>query len=100
MSDNLPALTGGLLPYRLDRRVSKAVARIDAESRVARHRDQARLNLIAGTTRDGMIIAAQIGVLEAALVQTAPGAAAYVHASAVAGAIGIAGVVHDSGRGI
>jgi hypothetical protein len=100
MSDNLPALTGGLLPYRLDRQVSKAVARTEASSRVARHRDQARLDLIAGTTRDGMMHAAQIGALEAALVQMAPGAAGYIHASAVAGAIGIASVVQDAGRGV
>jgi hypothetical protein len=100
MSDDLPALAGGLLPYRLDRQVSKALARTEAASRVARHRDQARLDLIAGTTRDGMLHAAQIGALEAALVQMAPGAASYVHASAVAGAISIAGVVQDAGRGI
>jgi hypothetical protein len=30
----------------------------------------------------------------------APNAAGYVHASAVAGAIGIAGVVHDAARGL
>lgn len=100
MPDNLPALSGGLLPYRLDRHVSKAVARIDAASMVARHQDQARLDLIAGTTYDGMRHAAQIGALEAALVQMAPGAAGYIHASAVAGAINIAGVVHDAGRGV
>ena len=100
MSDNLPAPTGGLLPYRLDRQVSKTVARIDAVSLVARHHDQSRLDLIAGTTRDGMLHAAQIGALEVALVQMAPGAAGYIHASAVAGAIGIAGVVQDAGRGV
>jgi hypothetical protein len=100
MSDNLPALTGGLLPYKLDRQVSKAVARIDAASIVASHRDQARLDRIAGTTERGMMRAAQIGVLEATLVQMAPtNAAGYIHASAVAGAINVAGVVHDAGRG-
>jgi hypothetical protein len=100
MSDNLPAHSGGLLPNKLDRQVSRAIARTEAESKVARHRDQARLNLIAGTTYDAMMHAAQIGALEAGLVQMAPGAAAYVHASAVAGAIGIAGVVHDAGGGV
>ncbi len=100
MSDDLPALTGGLLLSRLDRQVSKAVARTEAASRVVRHRDQVRLDLIAGTARDGMLHAAQIGALEATLVQMAPGAANYIHASAVAGAIGIAGVVQDAGQGV
>lgn len=99
MPHNLPALTGGLLPTRLDRQVSKALVQIDAASIVASHRDQARLDRIAGTTERGMVRAAQIGVLEATLAQMAPNAAAYVHASAVAGAISIAGVVHDAGRG-
>jgi hypothetical protein len=99
MPDNLPALTGGLLPSRLDRQVSKALVQIDAASMVASHRDLARMDRIAGTAERGMVRAAQIGVLEATLSQMAPNAAAYVHASAVAGAIGIAGVVHDAGWG-
>jgi hypothetical protein len=99
MPHNLPVLTGGLLPARLDRQVSKALSHIDAAVIVASHRDQARLDRIAGTTERGMVRAAQIGVLEATLSQMAPNAAAYVHASAVAGAISIAGVVHDAGRG-
>ena len=99
MSDHLPALTGGLLPSRLDRQVSKALAQIDAASMVAMHRDQAHLDRIAGTTRRGMQRAAELGVLEATLVQMAPNAAGYVHACAVGGAIGLAGVVHDASRG-
>jgi len=100
MSDNPPALTGGLLPYKLDRQVSKAVARTEAESKVVRHRDQVRMGLIAGTTNEGMMIAAQIGAMEAALAQATPWAASYVHISAVAGAMNIAGVVQDAGRGV
>jgi hypothetical protein len=98
---NLPALSspGGLFPSRLDRQVSKALEQIDAQQLVAMHRDQARLDRVAGTAERGMVRAAQIGALEAALAQMAPNAAAYVHASAVGGAIGIAGVVHDASRG-
>ncbi len=99
MPDNLPVLTGGLLPSRLDRQVGRALSQIDAASTVASHRDQARLDRIAGTTERGMVRAAQVGVLEATLVQMAPNAGGYIHASAVAGAISIAGVVHDAGRG-
>lgn len=99
MSDNLPAFASGLLPYRLDRQVSKALTQIDAASMVAAHRDQARLDRIAGTTERGMVRAAQLGVLEATFTQMAPNAASYVHACAVAGAIGLAGVVHDASRG-
>jgi hypothetical protein len=99
MPDNLPALSGGLLPSKLDRQVSKALARIDASSMVATHGDQVRLDRIAGTAERGMMRAAQIGVLEVTLAQMAPNAAGYIHASAVAGAINLAGVVHDAGRG-
>ena len=99
-SDNLPALSGGLFPSRLDRQVSKALTQINATSMVAMHRDQARLDRIADTTERGMVRAAQLGVLEATLVQAAPSAAGYIHASAVGGAIGIVGVIHDAGRGV
>jgi hypothetical protein len=58
------------------------------------------MGLIAGTTNEGMMIAAQIGALEAAYAQTTPWAAGYVHISAVAGAMNIASVVQDAGRGI
>jgi len=91
--------TGGLLPSRLDRQLSRALEQIDAQQVVAMHRDQARLDRVAGTAERGMVRAAQLGVLEATLVQMAPNAAAYVHASAVGGAMGIAGVVHDASRG-
>jgi hypothetical protein len=100
MSDNLPAHSGGLLPYRLDRQVSKAIARTEAASKVARHRDQVRMGLIAGTTNEGMMIAAQIGTLEAALAQAEPWAVSYVKISAAAGAMNIASVVQNSGRGV
>lgn len=99
MSDHLPALTGGLLPAKRDRQVSRALAQIDAASLVAIHGDQARMDRIAGTAERGMVRAAQIGSLEATLIQMVPTAAGYIHASAVAGAINIAGVVHDAGRG-
>ncbi len=92
--------TAGLLPSRLERQVSKALEQIDAQQLVAVRRDQARLDRVAGTAERGMVRAAQLGSLEAALVQMAPNAAGYVHASAVAGALGIAGVVHDASRGL
>ena len=97
--DNSLVPTGGLFPSRVDRQVSRALSQIDAGQMVAMRRDQARLDRVAGTAERGMARAAQIGALEAALAQMAPNAVGYVHASAVAGALGIAGVVHDAARG-
>ncbi len=99
MSENLPALSGGLFPSKLDRQVSRALARIDAGVLVASHRDQTRIDRVAGTTERGMVRAAQIGALEAALAQNVPSSAGYVHAVATAGAIGIVAAVYEAGRG-
>jgi hypothetical protein len=92
--------SGGLFPTSTNRRVGRALAQIDAQQIVAMRSDQARIERVAGTAERGMARAAQLGALEATLVQMAPNAAGYVHASAVAGAIGIAGVVHDASRGL
>ncbi len=91
--------TGGLLPSKLDRQVSRALAQIDGAALVANHGDQARLDRVATTTERGMIRAAQLGALEGVLMQSAPQSAGYVHAVACAGAIGIAAVVYEAGRG-
>ena len=98
MSSSL-VLSGGLLPSTLDRQVSRALARIDGAALVASHQDQVRLDRVATTTERGMVRAAQIGVLEGALAQGSPQSAGYVHAVACAGAIGIAAVVYEAGRG-
>jgi hypothetical protein len=99
LMNNSLVLSGGLLPSRTSRQVARALEQIDAAQLVALHRDQARLDRVATTAERGMLRAAQLGVLETALVQMEPNSAAYVHASAVGGALGIAGVVHDAGRG-
>jgi hypothetical protein len=91
--------SGGFLPSKIDRQVSKALEQIDAGTLVAMRRDEARLDRVATTAERGMVRAAQLGALEGTLARVAPNAAGYVHASAVAGAIGIAGVVHDAARG-
>jgi hypothetical protein len=91
--------SGSLFPSRINRQVEKALAQIDASTLVAIRRDEARLDRVAGTAERGMIRAARIGALEASLGQVNPHAAAYVHASAVAGALGIAEVVYDAARG-
>jgi hypothetical protein len=98
MSNSL-VQSGGLFPSKLDRQLSRALEQIDAAQMVAMHRDQAHLDRIAGTARRGMLRAAELGVLEATLIQMAPNAAGYVHACAVGGAIGLAGVIHDASRG-
>lgn len=98
---NVPALSspGGLFPSKVNRQVAKALEQIDAHALVATRRDEARLDRVAGTARHGMLRAAELGALEATLAQMAPNAAGYVHACAVAGAVGLAGVVHDAARG-
>jgi hypothetical protein len=90
----------GFLPSRTNRRIARALQATDAAQLVAVHRDQARLDRVATTAERGMTRAAQLGALEATLIAAVPNAAGYVHASAVAGAIGIAGVVHDAARGL
>jgi len=98
MSDLLPVPSGGLFPSKLDRQVSRALAQAEAGALVATHRDQARIDRVAGTTERGMIRAAQIGALEATLAQNVPNAAGYVHAIAAGGAMGIVAAVYDAGR--
>ena len=99
MPDNLPALSGGLFPSKIDRQVGRALAQIDAGALVASHRDQARIDRVAGTTERGMVRAAQLGALEATLAQNVPSSAGYVHAVATAGAMGIVAAVYEAGRG-
>jgi hypothetical protein len=92
--------TGSLLPSKLDRQVARALAQIDGAALIACHQDRARIDRMAGTTEHGMVRAAQIGALEGVLLQSAPQSTGYVHAVACAGAIGIAAVVYDAGRGL
>jgi hypothetical protein len=91
--------SGGFGLSRVDRQISRALAQIDAAALVASHRDQARLDRVAGTAERGMVRACQLGALEAALIQSSPNAAGYVHAITTAGALGIASVVYEAGRG-
>jgi hypothetical protein len=100
MHDNHPVLASGPFGSKLDRQVSKSLAQLDGQQLLALRRDQAQIERVATTAERGMARAAQLGALEATLVQMAPNAAGYVHASAVAGAIGIASVVHDATRGL
>jgi hypothetical protein len=99
MPNNLPVLSGGLIPSRIDRQVSRALAQIDAGALVASHQDRKRIDRVAGTTEYGMLRAAQLGMLEGALIQSAPLSASYVHTVAVGGALGIAAAVYEAGRG-
>lgn len=91
--------TGSLLPSKLDRQVSRALARIDGAALVASHQDQVRLDRVASTTERGMLRAAQLGALESGLIQGSPQSAGYVHMVATAGAFGIAAVVYEAGSG-
>ena len=92
--------SGSFLPTRTSRQIGRALEQIDAAQLVALRRDEARLERVSTTAERGMVRAARLGALEASLGQVNPQAAAYVHASAVAGALGIAGVVYDASRGL
>jgi len=91
--------SSGLALTKIDRQVSRALAQVDAAALVASHRDRAQIDRVAGTTEHGMLRAAQLGALEGALIQTSPLSASYVHTVAVGGALGIAAVVYEAGRG-
>jgi hypothetical protein len=96
-SDLVP--TGGLFASKLDRQTSRALAQVESGALVASHRDLARIDRCAGTAERGMIRAAQLGALEATLVQNVPNAAGYVNAVATAGVMGIVASVYEAGGG-
>lgn len=104
--DYLPASAARRLPSRMRRRIDREMRKVDEAiqeigiaASLATYQDGVRVDRIARTTEHGMVRAAQLGALEHALSQANPSAAGYVHAVACAGAIGIAGVVHEAGRG-
>jgi hypothetical protein len=97
MPNNLPALTGGLLPAKLDRQVARALQQIDASAAVARRSDQLRIQRVAEATASGLIAVAQVSALEAAMVRAAPHAEGRLRAVADVGALNIAAAVYRSG---
>jgi hypothetical protein len=95
MTDNFPALSGGLSPAKLDRQTTRALVQIERSAAVARCQDRARIDRVATTTLHGMRRASQLGACEVLLAQATPQAAGYVHAVAVSGALGIVAIVQD-----
>jgi hypothetical protein len=91
--------SASMFASKTDRQIAKALQQIDGGALVASHRDQARIDRVAGTTERGMVRAAQLGALESTLAQSVPSAAGYVHAVATAGAMGIVAAVYEAGRG-
>jgi hypothetical protein len=83
----------------LDRKVSRALARIDADALVASHEHRKRIDLVGNTTEYGMYRAALLGACEESLIRSAPLSADYVHTVAVGGAMGIAAAVYEAARG-
>jgi hypothetical protein len=98
MSNSLVS-TGGLYPTRLDRQVGKALDRIEASNIVAKRRDVARIERITETSEVGMLAVGRLGMVEAAVAQATPHVAPGLRAIQCAAVLGIAGVVHDAGRG-
>ena len=83
---------------RNERELARAIALVEGKVALSCYQDQARLDRMASTAEHAMIRAARMGALEATLTQAVPNAASYIHAAAVAGAVGIAGVVYDTAR--
>lgn len=100
MPDYLPALSGGLFPFKLERQLSRALVQLDASAVLATRRDAARVERITETTQRGMLAVSHLASVEATLSGMNPLATERIRAVAVAGAISIVGVVHDSGRGV
>jgi hypothetical protein len=96
---NLPATTGAFLPAKLDRQVAKAFAGIEASNLVAMRHDVARIQRMTGTAEVGMQAVARIGLMEAGAAQVAPHVMPELEMVRRAAALGIAGVVFDTGRG-
>jgi hypothetical protein len=91
--------TGGLYPAKLDRQLGKALDHIEASNLLAKRRDLARIERITETSEVGMVAVGRLGLVEAAVAQATPHVAPGLRAIQCAAVLGIAGVVHDAGRG-
>jgi hypothetical protein len=100
MSDNLPALSGGLFLSKTDRQVSRALEQINAHATVAMLRDRAKISRAAQTTKHGMRAAYDISADEALLAPSDPLVQARIRVIADAGALCIAGIVKDLELGL
>jgi len=93
-----PYRSGGLVPSKLDRAISKELARIDGATELGKHSDRQRIDRIMEATQRGQVAVAAISGLELTLVQGVPHAQARITAIADAGAMGIARVVYEAGQ--
>jgi uncharacterized protein YcaQ len=99
MSDNLPVLRGGFFTAKVEREAEKELERVRARAAVAAYRDRAEIVRVTGTTKQGMQAAYDICAEEALLAPSDPLVQARVRVIADAGALCIAGIVKDAGRG-
>jgi hypothetical protein len=95
----LPVQSSRAFPSRLDRHVSRALERIDAETSVAMQADRARIERITQTTGYAMGAVAHLAAVEASLAEAAPQAREMLHAVASAGCAGLVGVVYQASLG-
>lgn len=100
MSDNLPILRGGFLATKAERQAEKALEQIRVSATVAMLRDQAEIARISATTKRGMQAVHHISAEEALLAPSDPLVQARIRVIADAGALCIAGVVHNAGVGL
>jgi hypothetical protein len=90
--------SGGLLPSKLDRAISKELVRIDAATELGKHSDRQRIDRIMEATQRGQVAAAAISGTELTLVRGFPHAQARISAIADAGAMGLVRVVYEAGQ--
>lgn len=99
MSERLPTPIPMMFPSKVQRQAAKTLERIETATAIAIRADTARLERATETTQRGMIAAAHLASVEAALCQTAPHAAERIRAVACAGTMNIVGIVHDADGG-
>lgn len=96
---NLPVHLG-LGDVALERRTSRAVARIQSDSAIATARETARLDAVAQVTETALLATSHVSAVEALLIERTPHAARRLQHIADAGCVGMASVVLAAGRRI
>ncbi|HEX5852518.1 MAG TPA: hypothetical protein VFY36_05445 [Solirubrobacteraceae bacterium] len=97
MSHYLAQRPDSLFPSRVNNKLGKQLARMDAQALAMQHADQLSIARVEQAAARGLVGIAQLSSLEASLVRIAPHAEGRLRAAADAGAISIVGIVARSG---
>ncbi len=97
MSRYLPEPSNGLFPARINNKLGKQLARMDAQALAVQHSDRIQIARSQQAAAHGLVAVAQLSGLEATLVQTAPHAEGRLRAVADTATFTIVGIVARSG---